>query len=71
MGLSIHYSGSIKEQDLVAVLATEVEDICQSMGWEYHTCQQKDFSPVTNNLDYTPEHLTGISINIEGCETIS
>ena len=38
MGLSIQYSGSIKEEKLIAPMVAEVEDICKSMGWEYHIC---------------------------------
>jgi hypothetical protein len=71
MGLSIHYSGNIKEEKLIAPMVAELEDICKSMGWEYHVWQQKEFTPVNNDIDYTPEYFNGISFNVKGCEMIS
>lgn len=71
MGLSIHYTGSIKDGLLIKPLIAEAEDICKSMGWSYTIWQQTDFTPVKNVIDFTPEHFNGISFNIEGCEPIS
>jgi len=36
MGLTIHYHGRIKSQDLVPQLVSEVEDICLTMDWDYN-----------------------------------
>lgn len=36
MGMSIHYSGYLKERTLLPALAEEIKDICESLGWEYH-----------------------------------
>src|SRR6266508_4286767 len=36
MGLSIHYSGKIKNTDLIPNLVEEVKDICISLQWKYH-----------------------------------
>lgn len=36
MGLTIHYHGRIKSQNLIPELVAEVEDICQTMNWKYN-----------------------------------
>ena len=36
MGLSIHYSGAIRNMILLDELMTETSDICESLGWKYH-----------------------------------
>lgn len=36
MGLSIHYSGSIKDRSLLPQLGAEMKDICENLGWDYH-----------------------------------
>ena len=36
MGLSIHYSGTILNMDLLDDLMTETADICESLDWKYH-----------------------------------
>lgn len=36
MGLSIHYSGTIRDKSLLPQLAAEVKDICEGLGWDYH-----------------------------------
>jgi hypothetical protein len=35
MGLSIHYSGTIKEMALLEKLITEAGDICKSLQWDF------------------------------------
>ena len=59
MGLSIHYSGTIKDFALVDELITEVTDICQSLNWKYHIIRE----PNTHHLD-------GICFSPEECEPI-
>ena len=71
MGLSIHYSGSIKDLTLIDPLIIEAADICKSMGWSYHIWKQNDFTPVKHIIDFLPEHLNGITFTIEGCESLS
>lgn len=34
--MSIHYSGYLHERSLLPALAEEINDICNSMGWDYH-----------------------------------
>ena len=36
MGISIHYSGKIKDTRLIPKLVDEVTDICLSLQWKYH-----------------------------------
>lgn len=36
MGLSIHYSGKIKDTALIPELVEELKDICISLHWKYH-----------------------------------
>jgi len=72
MGLSINYSGSIKDCALIEPLIVEVEDICKSLGWGYHIFRQKEFATVKNDIDYTPHYLSGIMFNAsEKCEPVS
>jgi len=41
MGLSIHYSGHIKDWELIAGLVNEIEDICQSLDWRVDRIDSK------------------------------
>jgi hypothetical protein len=59
MGLSIHYSGQIRQTALVDELVAETKDICQTLGWIYHIIDG-------NNTD----KLKGICFSPEGCEPI-
>ncbi len=36
MGLSIHYSGTIRDKSLLPQLAAEMKDICEGLDWDYH-----------------------------------
>jgi len=56
MGLSIHYSGTIKDPEQIPQLAEEVQDVCIAFDWSY--CLVND------------EALTGISFSPPECETI-
>jgi hypothetical protein len=59
MGLSIHYSGYIKNTSLIEELMTEVTDICHSLAW-------------TSQLIREPnsDSINGILFAPEGCEPI-
>ena len=34
MGLTIHYAARLKDLDLLPQFVTEVEDICNTLGWK-------------------------------------
>lgn len=57
MGLSIHYSGKIKDTSLIPSLMEEVQDICAIMKWPYQS--------------YNNETVKGIFFTPPECETIS
>jgi hypothetical protein len=59
MGLSIHYSGSIKQHTMIDDLVDEVSDICKSFGWTYHLFDG-------NNAD----KIKGICFSPQNCEPI-
>jgi hypothetical protein len=46
MGLSIHYSGSIKDIKLIPALVDEVQDVCKELNWTYHLFNDKDFKGI-------------------------
>ncbi len=59
MGLSIHYSGQLKNKEVIPALMTEVTDICNSLGWSPEHLQETATNP-----------LTGVYFTPEGCETV-
>ena len=59
MGLSIHYSGYIREYDMLDELMSEVTDICQNLDWTWHVIDG-------NNTD----ELKGICFSPDGCEPV-
>jgi hypothetical protein len=56
MGLSIHYSGRIKDAALIPSLIEEVKDICSILQWNYHL--------------YNDENVKGISFSPAKCEPV-
>lgn len=56
MGLSIHYSGTIKDTAVISQLIEEVQDVCTILGWKWHINNDKK--------------LTGISFTPPECETV-
>ena len=56
MGLSIHYSGTIKDTGQISLLTEEVLDVCTVFDWHYQLIDDKN--------------LTGISFTPPGCETL-
>lgn len=56
MGLTIYYSGTLKEEASIDELIEEVRDICKVLSWEYHEI---------NN-----EQLKGISYLAPECEPV-
>ncbi len=72
MGLSIHYTGKIKDYALIAAMTTEVEDICKSMNWKYQlfdTTKSKLKPGANRPVKYTPHDVKGISFTPEESET--
>ncbi len=59
MGLSIHYSGTIKSPDLVDELVNETSDICDSLDWSYHILKQPN-----------SDQLKGIIFSPDNCEPV-
>lgn len=75
MGLSIHYNGQLKSPSLIPTITAEVEDICQSMDWEYQLFENT--AAVSSDvLKNEPRHengeilLKGIAFTPEGSEPI-
>jgi hypothetical protein len=59
MGLSIRYSGTIKDPVLIDELITEVADICQSLSWIYHIIKEPN-----------ADQLNGICFYPKDCEPV-
>jgi hypothetical protein len=76
MGLSIHYSGTIKELSQIQILTDELEDICKGLGWKYHIWDGKNFDDAVNKnftvskIDFDFTELRGITMIPEGCEPV-
>ena len=58
MGLSIHFSGVIKDTAEIDNLVQEVEDICKTFNWSYDLVHPED------------DPVKGISFGPDGCEPI-
>jgi hypothetical protein len=56
MGLSFHYSGKIKDADLIPLLIEEVHDVCAILQWNYHL--------------YDDDDVKGISFSPPECEPV-
>lgn len=56
MGLSIHYSGMIKDAEQIPLLVEEVQDVCTVLDWHYQVIGD--------------ESLTGIFFTPPLCETL-
>lgn len=58
MGLSIHYSGTILQADLIKPMTEEVVDICTSLGWKCHMIENDEISGVV----FSPKECEPISL---------
>jgi hypothetical protein len=58
MGLSIHYSGSIKDIREIDNLVNEVADICKTFSWSYNIIKPDE------------DPISGICFGPQECETI-
>ncbi|MDR1742370.1 MAG: hypothetical protein LBR48_00940 [Dysgonamonadaceae bacterium] len=70
MGLSIYYSGRLKNAKLLPALIEEVKDVAQVYGWKYHTYnthfQNDEFGDPTSF-----DKIYGINFTPTNCETVS
>jgi hypothetical protein len=73
MGLSIHYSGKIKDYTLIDEMVAEVEDICKTMKWSYQLfdTDKSTLKPGETAVGYTLYDLKGINFAPEESEPIS
>lgn len=69
MGLTFHYSGSIKKEASLPALVAEVKDIAEINGWKYHVY---DINLPPNGLgkETFDRTLYGISFNPTGSEPV-
>ena len=70
MGLSIHYSGSFRENASLSKMVDEVRDIVEVCNWEYNFYEEefpKDYNP----KDSYNKNIYGISFTPPECETVS
>jgi hypothetical protein len=70
MGLSIHYSGKLKEATTLPNLIEEVKDIAKIYGWKYHIFEYNFPNDKFENKELF-KNIYGISFTPQGCETIS
>ena len=59
MGLSIHYSGTIRHISLIEPLIEETADVCKSMQWKYNVIREQG-----------DEGINGIVFSPENCEPV-
>jgi hypothetical protein len=68
MGLSIHYSGQLKDAALLPLLVEEVEDIAKILDWTYtiflRQYPNNKFETITSDNDY------GIMVSPPECEPV-
>jgi hypothetical protein len=70
VGLSIYYSGQLKNAMLLPALIEDVKDVAQVYGWKYHTYNthfQNDEFVASTSFD----EIYGISFTPTNCETVS
>lgn len=70
MGLSIHYSGRIKDAASLPLLIEEVKEIANTYGWEYRIAESVFPDNTLNDHEYLSP-IYGISFTPPECETIS
>jgi hypothetical protein len=68
MGVSIHYSGKLKEASFLPLLVEELEDIAKILGWTYtiflREYPNNQFETTTSDNDY------GIMVSPQECEPV-
>jgi hypothetical protein len=68
-GICIHYSGKIKNADLLPKLISEVKDIAETYHWPYHIFETEFPEGSTKTNDYNGT-IYGICFTPPDCETI-
>jgi hypothetical protein len=79
MGLSIHYSGKLKDSALLPQLAEEVQDVCSVLGWRFRSSEDGfGFTPPESEtfcFDFQPDgtlvNKMYLRYNIEPSNTVS
>ncbi|MCF8304122.1 MAG: hypothetical protein K9I94_12660 [Bacteroidales bacterium] len=69
MGLSIHYSGSLKNPGLLPDLINEVKEVAEVHKWEYHTFEEK-FPEGTFEKKTFNDSVYGMILNIKNCDPV-
>ncbi len=68
MGVSLHYSGQLKDAALLPLLIEEVEDIAKILDWTYtiflREYPNNQFETIASENDY------GIMVSAAGCEPV-
>lgn len=74
MGLSIHYSATIRQMSLVEQLIEETTDVCKSMQWKYDVIRESGDEGV-NGIVFSPENCEPVFLtflqNRRMCSPIS
>ncbi len=69
MGLSFHYTGSLKKNASITDLIDEVKDISEILNWKYHILDT-DFPEVELTDGKVDGNLYGICFSPENCEPV-
>lgn len=69
MGLSIHYSGKLKEEINLNDFISDVKDFAKTHHWKYSTFDTA-FPEQTDSKDDYREDIYGITLQAEGCENV-
>lgn len=70
MGLSIHYSGSFKNDASLSKMIEEVKDIAEVYKWRFNIYETEFSKNAPSKTDYD-KNIYGISFTPTNCETIS
>ena len=70
MGLTIHYSGRLKELASLSEMIEEVKDIAEIYNWKYHLYEQHFSIDELSKTDYN-DKIYGICFTPPKCETIN
>lgn len=69
MGLSIHYSGSLKSPELLPALIAEVKDIVEIYKWKFHIFDEAFPAEGFFKQGFS-QNIYGICFTPPGCETV-
>jgi hypothetical protein len=57
MGVSLHYKGKIKSNDMIPSMVAEVQDICDTNGWSYQIFEDGMFRRLGKNEDLIDAYM--------------